>query len=869
MIVIENLHKQFGKKVLFSGVSLTLDRTGLVIISGSSGSGKSTFLKCLNGLSSYQGMIEVDGIYLNKLDSLQRLHFRQRDLGAVYQHIGLLEETTIEETLMVAAQLKGLIYANQKETFDLLLKFLPNISIKHPVKKLSFGQRQRVALIRAMMGQPKILLFDEPTTGLDLKQRKMIQSLIALASQTALVFLITHDHDLQKMVHHQHLVFPLIQRFTKKQPVSAKKYPRKLQPGKLSFWWMIKFQWKKLNEESGRIIHSLLQSIIFILLTTLLSLSSVINIEFNHYTSQLIGGKYQYIESIQQENTTVYSANTSHVTSFDVISDNDVLSYYYDSEFINQLQSYHYFSIENEGFSYVLKDFTLSLINDFEYLPFSENPMMHPSTLQLHQVMLGVQAVHLRLLAQVLGVFPTVESINQRLFFDPLLVYIHTDQIHWGYKDVFSLEVKTIIASESPSMWHSHPLFSMHVFESLMQFPTKDIAEHYENTPWRIGKTVATLSLHVEKTIEQFFTHSIFHRFHLQRKNKNRLIWFVMHHAMHSVQHPPLIIENRLIHHTSHLGYHYYPEQNLSGFAQLVTLSKDKETLSLYQKDIDGVDEVLKKLAILPHETMARGHILLPDIKNVKFQPTLIPINIDEIILSQDLASTLKVEVNDSVYLSLASFTNMNSLPNPIKLTVKAIDTSLVHHRIMHNHTWLHHLLVTYFHVPSSMLHPLGWSIYDSKDIHLKSWNIHQPFLKMQQQIDRWTHYLYLMIVSIFLLFGIPVLIAFYTHFFRHLERSKRIYQTLVIQGAGYDDILQFGSIKLSLIIGELFILISSGFLSVDYFIYLQLKQNFLVDAVYQWPLGEWAVITSVVVLVWTIIQEQLKRTLQTILTIH
>jgi ABC-type lipoprotein export system ATPase subunit len=300
MIVIENLHKQFGKKVLFSGVSLTLDRTGLVIISGSSGSGKSTFLKCLNGLSSYQGMIEVDGIYLNKLDSLQRLHFRQRDLGAVYQHIGLLEETTIEETLMVAAQLKGLIYANQKETFDLLLKFLPNISIKHPVKKLSFGQRQRVALIRAMMGQPKILLFDEPTTGLDLKQRKMIQSLIALASQTALVFLITHDHDLQKMVHHQHLVFPLIQRFTKKQPVSAKKYPRKLQPGKLSFWWMIKFQWKKLNEESGRIIHSLLQSIIFILLTTLLSLSSVINIEFNHYTSQLIGGKYQYIESIQQ-----------------------------------------------------------------------------------------------------------------------------------------------------------------------------------------------------------------------------------------------------------------------------------------------------------------------------------------------------------------------------------------------------------------------------------------------------------------------------------------------------------------------------------------------------------------------------------------
>jgi ABC-type lipoprotein export system ATPase subunit len=868
MIVIENLHKQFGKKVLFSGVSLTLDSTGLVIISGSSGSGKSTFLKCLNGLSSYHGMIEVDGIHLDKLDAFQRLDFRKRYIGAVYQHIGLLEETTIEETLMVAAQLKGLVYTQQKETFDFLIKFLPNISIKHHVKKLSFGQRQRLALIRAMMGNPKILLFDEPTTGLDMKQRRLIQELISLASQRALVFLITHDYDLQKIYHHQHLVFPLIQKFIKKQPVSAKKYPPRLQQSKLSFWWMIKFQWKKLNEESGRIVHSVLQSIIFILLTTLLSMSSVINIEFNQYTSQLIGGNYQYIEPIQQENTTLFSTSPSHIMSFDVIKDKDALSYYYDSQFLNQLQTYHYFSIEKEGFSYVLKDFTLSLINDFEFLPFNEHPLISQSTLQLHQVMLGVQPLHIRLFAQALGVFPTIESINQRLSFESLLMYIHTDQPNWGYKDVFTLEVNMVVATESPSLWHSDPLFSSYIFETLMQFPTKDIADYYENTPWRIGKTVATLSSNVEKDIAKYFSDEIFHQFHLQRKSKDRLVWYQMHHAVYSLQKPPLILNNRLIHHASSNGYHYYPEQNLSGFAQIITLSKDIEALNLYQKDLEGVDDVLEKLSIVPTNTMARGHILLPDIQNVKFQPMIGPISNDEIVISKELASTLRVDVNETVYMSIDVLSQEMLNSQPVKLKVKGIDDSLVHHRIMHHHTWLNYLWVTHFNVPSSSLHPIGWSVYDSNEVNQNDWKVFQPFQKVQQQIKQWTQYLYIFIGSIFFLFGIPVLIAFYTHFFRHLESSKKIYQSLVIQGAGYKDIFQFGSIKLSLIISELFILISSGFLSVDFVLYLQLKENFLIATTYQLPLVEWGVVTSVVTVVWFIIQEQLKTTLKTILTI-
>jgi ABC-type lipoprotein export system ATPase subunit len=869
MMHIFNLHKQFGKKILFSGLSLTLPSTGIILISGSSGSGKSTFLKCLNGLTTYEGMIEVDGIDLRRLTGKQRLDFRQRFIGAVYQNIGLLEDTTIEETLIISARLKKLEDTDYQASLTLLNTFLPNIQKHHPVKKLSFGQRQRLAMIRAMMGKPKILLFDEPTTGLDKAQRKVIKQLIELASQTSLVFLISHDQDIQTINHLYHLKFPYQGTFKPSPPASPKKYPEIKKRVHLPLRWMIGFQWKKINQESGRMMNSVLQSIIFILLTSLLSLASVIGLEFKNYASQLIGGQYQFIQSQAQENLTVYSATESHLQSFFLNKEPLIKSYYYESSFFEQLKPFQHFSLEKDGFEYILKDFNLGLLNDFQYLPFLQNHQLNSLNLENHQVVLGLQPVHIRLISKILGVFPTIETINQRLHLSSLLIFVHTDQPVWKYQDVFTLEIKAVIETEAPLVFHSNPLFSTHVFESLMQFPTKDVAEEYFEEPWRVGKTISTLSLKTETFIHDYFTSPMFDRFHLQRIDKNRLNWYVMHYAVHSLQKPPLNLQQRNRHYATQAGYHYYPEQNLSGFAQLITLAKDSTSLSMYQLELNRHEDVIDKLAVVANPLMARGHLLLPDLKNVKFEPTLTPLKTDEIIISHALAKTLDVSTNDRLYLSTESFLKVNQAVTMVPVTIKAIDHDLSHHRIQHNAFWFDFLLVNFFQYPSFVLHPLGWSIYDSIPINANAWIVFQPYLKMRQQIEQWTLYLYLGIGGIFWFFAVPVIIAFYSHFLKHLRQSKMIYQTLVIQGAGYREILQFGTIKVSLMIAELFFMISSGFLSVDLTIHWQLKQRFLSESSYTIPLIEWSIIGMVIFAIWAILQDQLRKTLKMIITIH
>lgn len=869
MIQMFNLSKQFGKKVLFSGLTLSLPSAGLVLITGSSGSGKSTFLKCINGLMGYQGMIEVDGVNLHHLNEQQRLDFRQRYVGAVYQDIGLIEDTTIEETLTIAAKLKKLNKLNQQQTSKLLKEFLPNISKDHPVKKLSFGQRQRLAIIRAMMGKPKILLLDEPTTGLDKEQRKAIQRLIEIASESSLVFLITHDYQLQSMQNLIHLHFPYVTTLKPQFPTSPKKYPLLEKTTHLPLKWMIAFQWKKINQESGRLQNSFLQSIIFILLTSLLSLTSVIGIEFQNYVSHLIGGQYQYAEPKVKENLTLYSADPSYIQSFNENLKNSIISFYYDSIFLEQLQPYHYFSLEKDGFEFVLKDFTLSLFNDFQYLPYHQDEKWKSIHLENHQVVLGVQPVHIKLLSQMLGVFPTMDSINQRLQIEPILTYIHIDQPVWNYHDVFALEIKAVLATDEPNIFHSYQLFSQHIFETVMQLPSQDIAEAYQGQPWRIGRTTSTLSLDVDAIVYQFFTSSLFHSFHIQRQGLHRLSWYMMLHAFHSIQKPPISIQFSNKHYANQSSYHYYPEQNLSGFAQLITLSKDLDSLITYQKELNKYQSVIEKLSVEKSPSMSRGHILLPELKNVKFKPTLTSLSIDEVIISPMLAKTLGVEVDDKIYLSTDFFEEKIAGASPIKLTIKSIDSNLIHHQISQNHIWFDYWLVNHFHYPSFLLHPIGWSVYDHSSIDTNEWTLYQPFLKMKQEVEKWTYFLYLLIGAIFWFFGVPVFIAFYSHFFKHLRSSKKIYQTLVIQGAGYKDILQFGSVKLSLIIAELFLVISSGFLSVDVIIYLQLKENFLIENAYHLPIIEWSIISFVIFLLWAILLDQLRRTLKPILTIN
>lgn len=169
MIEIKELYKSFGKQQVLKGVNLVINEGEVTAIIGRSGGGKSVLLKHIVGLlKPDKGSILINGEDITKLKG-KRLDEIRENIGVVFQGGALFDSMTVYEN--VAFPLKEKTKLNKKEIHERVMKALADVGLqgmehKYPAE-LSGGMRKRVALARALIAHPKIILFDEPTTGLD------------------------------------------------------------------------------------------------------------------------------------------------------------------------------------------------------------------------------------------------------------------------------------------------------------------------------------------------------------------------------------------------------------------------------------------------------------------------------------------------------------------------------------------------------------------------------------------------------------------------------------------------------------------------------------------------------------------------------
>ncbi len=195
VVVAKNIRKSFGALDVLKGVSLTVEGGEVVALIGRSGSGKSTFLRCLNGLESVDsGEIEVAGHRMSrKPAALRQL---RRDVGIVFQSYNLFPHLTAGENIMLApVQVKGLgkDTARAEAKRCLALVGLGDRFDAYP-DMLSGGQQQRVAIARSLAMQPKVLLFDEVTSALDPELTGEVLAVIeSLARDGMTMLLVTHE----------------------------------------------------------------------------------------------------------------------------------------------------------------------------------------------------------------------------------------------------------------------------------------------------------------------------------------------------------------------------------------------------------------------------------------------------------------------------------------------------------------------------------------------------------------------------------------------------------------------------------------------------------------------------------------------------
>ncbi len=200
MIEIKSVTKSFGSLQVLKGIDLRIEKGEIVSIVGPSGAGKTTLLQILGTLDKPDsGSVVVDGIETSMLSTNKLSEFRNTHLGFVFQFHQLLPEFTAIENIMIPAYIAGMKPKETRNRAEELLEFMGlSDRATHKPNELSGGEKQRVAVARALMNNPAVILADEPSGSLDSKNKEELHKLFfELRDKFGQTFVIvTHDETL-------------------------------------------------------------------------------------------------------------------------------------------------------------------------------------------------------------------------------------------------------------------------------------------------------------------------------------------------------------------------------------------------------------------------------------------------------------------------------------------------------------------------------------------------------------------------------------------------------------------------------------------------------------------------------------------------
>lgn len=205
LIKVEDLHKSFGKLEILKGIDMEVQEGEIVAIVGASGAGKTTLLQIIGTLDKPdRGSVEINGVKVHQLSRDEQSDFRNRQMGFVFQSHQLLPEFTAVENVAIPSMIAGVSKkASLAKARYILDKLGMSHRLEHRPAKLSGGEKQRVAVARALINDPLLILADEPTGALDSDNRRELHAIFhQLNEEEGQTFLIvSHDPQISAVTH--------------------------------------------------------------------------------------------------------------------------------------------------------------------------------------------------------------------------------------------------------------------------------------------------------------------------------------------------------------------------------------------------------------------------------------------------------------------------------------------------------------------------------------------------------------------------------------------------------------------------------------------------------------------------------------------
>ncbi|HLQ73034.1 MAG TPA: amino acid ABC transporter ATP-binding protein [Bacillota bacterium] len=195
MIEVEHLKKSFGDNEVLKDISVSIQEKEVVCVIGASGSGKSTFLRCLNKLEDItDGQVVINGEDITRQDT--NINKVRQEVGMVFQHFNLFPHKTVLENIILAPMKARKI--SKAKAVETARELLTKVGLAEKADafpgSLSGGQKQRVAIARALAMNPKIMLFDEPTSALDPEMvGDVLEVMKQLADEGMTMVVVTHE----------------------------------------------------------------------------------------------------------------------------------------------------------------------------------------------------------------------------------------------------------------------------------------------------------------------------------------------------------------------------------------------------------------------------------------------------------------------------------------------------------------------------------------------------------------------------------------------------------------------------------------------------------------------------------------------------